>query len=63
VGGAQEVRRESVQRLAMGWTTVGSEFKSRWGQKFYLLHSAQTGSGAHLMGTGGSFLRDDAAGA
>jgi hypothetical protein len=43
----------------MGWTTEGSEFESRWGQEFSLLHVVQTGSGAHPasypMGTGGSF--------
>jgi hypothetical protein len=25
---------QSVQRLAMGWTTKGSEFESRWGKNF-----------------------------
>jgi hypothetical protein len=49
----------SVQRLATGWTTEGSDFESRWGQEFSLLHVVQTGSGVHatssLMGTGGSF--------
>jgi hypothetical protein len=39
----------------MGWKTEGSEFECSWGQEFSLLHSAQTGSGAHpayQMGTG-----------
>jgi hypothetical protein len=40
--------------------TKGSEFESRWGQEFSLLHVVQTGSGVHpttyRMGTGGSFL-------
>jgi hypothetical protein len=48
---------QSVQRLATGWTTEGSEFESRWGQEFSLLHVVQTGSGVHPtsypMGTGG----------
>jgi hypothetical protein len=50
---------QSVQRLATGWTTEGSEFESQYGQEFSLLHVVQTGSGAHpasySMGTGGSF--------
>jgi hypothetical protein len=37
----------------------GSEFESRYGQEFSLLHVAQTGSGVHPnyypMGTGASF--------
>jgi hypothetical protein len=37
----------------------GSEFESRWGQEFSLLHIVQTGSAVHPtsypMGTGGSF--------
>jgi hypothetical protein len=37
--------------------TEGSEFESRWGQEFSLLHVVQTGSGVHQtsypMGTGG----------
>jgi hypothetical protein len=40
----------------MGWMTAGSEFKSRWGQEFSLLHVVQIGSGVHPafypMGTG-----------
>jgi hypothetical protein len=40
----------------MGWTTEVSEFESRYGQEFPLLHVVQTGSGAHQasypMGTG-----------
>jgi hypothetical protein len=36
---------QSVQRLATGWTTEGSEFESRYGQEFSLLHVIQTGSG------------------
>jgi hypothetical protein len=49
---------QSVQRLATGWTAEGSEFESRWGQEFSLLHIVQTGSAAHptsyAVGTGGS---------
>jgi hypothetical protein len=56
---------QSVQRLATGWTTKGSGFESRWGQKCSLLHVVQTCSGAHPasypMGTGGSFPRHKAA--
>jgi hypothetical protein len=39
---------QSVYRLGTGWTTKGSEFDSRWGQGFSLLHVVQTGSGVHL---------------
>jgi hypothetical protein len=57
---------QSVQRLATGWTTKGSEFESRWGQEFSLLHVVQTGSGVHpasyTMDTGGSFPGGKAAG-
>jgi hypothetical protein len=31
----------------MGWMTKGSEFESRWGQEFSLLHVVQTDSEAH----------------
>jgi hypothetical protein len=55
---------QSVQRRATGWTT-GVRFPA--GQDFSLLHSVQTGSGAHLapypMDTGDPFLRGKAAGA
>jgi hypothetical protein len=51
----------------MGSTTKGSEFESRWGQEFSLLHVVQTGSGVHPasypMGAGGSFPEVKAAGA
>jgi hypothetical protein len=51
----------------MGWTTEGSEFESRQGQEFSLLHVVQAGSGAHPtsypMGTRGSFPGGKAAGA
>jgi hypothetical protein len=47
--------------MAKGWMTEGSEFESRQGKEFSLLHVVQTGSGAHpasyKMGNGGSFLR------
>jgi hypothetical protein len=33
--------------MATGWTTEGSEFESRYGQEFSLLHVVQIGSGAH----------------
>jgi hypothetical protein len=50
----------------MRWTTEGSEFASRYGQEFSLLHVVQTSPGAHPtsypMGTGGSFPGDKAAG-
>jgi hypothetical protein len=50
---------QSVQRLTTGWTTEGSEFESRYGKEFSLLHVVQTGSEAHLAsfptGTGDSF--------
>jgi hypothetical protein len=48
----------------MGWTT---EVRFPAGEKeFSLLHNVQTGSGAYpayLMGTGGTFFEDKAAGA
>jgi hypothetical protein len=48
-------------------TTEGSELESRCGQEFSLLHVIQTDSGvhptSHPMGPGGSFPRDNAAGA
>jgi hypothetical protein len=31
----------------MSWMTEGSEFESRKGQEFSLLHVVQTGSGVH----------------
>jgi hypothetical protein len=44
--------------MATGSTTEGSEFESRWGQEFSLLHVVQTTSGAHPVsypiGKGGS---------
>jgi hypothetical protein len=58
---------QSVYRLATGWTTEESEFESRWGQEFPLLHVVQTGSGVHptsyTMGSRGLFLGGNAAGA
>jgi hypothetical protein len=36
-----------VQRLATDWTTEWSDFESRYGQEFSLLHAVQTGSGVH----------------
>jgi hypothetical protein len=57
----------SVKRLATSWTTEASEFESRYGQEFSLLHVVQTGSGVHPtsypMGTGGSSPGGKAAGA
>jgi hypothetical protein len=38
---------QSVERLARDWTAEGSEFESREGQDFSLLHVVQTGSEAH----------------
>jgi hypothetical protein len=50
-----------------GWTTEKSEFESRLGQEFSLLHVVQTGSGVHptsySMGSGGFFPGGKAAGA
>jgi hypothetical protein len=50
---------QSVYRLATGWTTKGSEFESRWGKEFSLLHVFQKGCWAnpasYPMCTGGSF--------
>jgi hypothetical protein len=57
---------ESVEKLAMGWAKKGLEFKFWYGEEFFLLHSAQTGSGAHPesypMGTWGTFPKGKAAG-
>jgi hypothetical protein len=36
----------------MSWTTEGSEFDSRYGEEFSLLHIIQTSSGIHLVQTG-----------
>jgi hypothetical protein len=51
----------------MGWKTEGSEFESRYGQEFSLLHLVQIGSRAHpasySMGSGVSFRVGKAAGA
>jgi hypothetical protein len=59
--------KQLVWQLATGWTTEGSEFKSRYGQELSLLHVVQTGSGVHPssypLGTGGSFPGGKAAGA
>jgi hypothetical protein len=38
---------QSVLRLTTSWTTEGSEFESRYGQEFSVLHVVQTGSGVH----------------
>jgi hypothetical protein len=58
---------QSVQRLATGWPTEGSEFESRWCQEFSLRYVVQTGSGVHPtyypMDTGGSFPGSKAVGA
>jgi hypothetical protein len=41
-------RRQSVERLATGWTTEGSEFESWYSQEYSLLHVVvQAGSGVH----------------
>jgi hypothetical protein len=49
----------TVPSLPKNRTTKGSEFESRWGQEFSLLHIVQTGSGAqpayNPMGVGGYF--------
>jgi hypothetical protein len=58
---------QSVERLATGWTTEGSEFESRYDQEFSFLHVVQTGSGvnpiSYPMGTRGSFPGGKATGA
>jgi hypothetical protein len=38
---------QSVSRLATGWMAKQSEFESRQGQEFFLLHVVQTGSRFH----------------
>jgi hypothetical protein len=52
---------QSAQRLATGWMTERSEFKSRKGQEFSLFHIMQTGSGVHptsyTVANGGLFPR------
>jgi hypothetical protein len=57
---------DSVVGITTGWT-IESDFESREGQEFFLLHVVQTGSGAHpasyTMGTGGSSSGGKAAGA
>jgi hypothetical protein len=63
------VSRDSAVGIATSYwlDEQKSEFESRWGQEFSLLHVVQTGFGVHLtsypMGTGGSFLGGKAAGA
>jgi hypothetical protein len=60
--GFTDIRRvgvaQSVSRRAAGWT---ARLRFPAVQDFSLLHSVQTGSGAHLasypIGTGSSFLR------
>jgi hypothetical protein len=53
------VSRDSAVGIATGWTTEGSEFESRLGKEFSLLHVVRTGSGVHptsyTVGSGGSF--------
>jgi hypothetical protein len=44
---SRAVVAQSVERLATGWTTEGSEFECREGQEFSLCHIVQTSSGAH----------------
>jgi hypothetical protein len=50
---------QSVQQLATDWVAEGTDFESRKGQDFSLLHVVHTGSAAHPacypMGTGASF--------
>jgi hypothetical protein len=43
----QMICRRAFEILEGDWTTKGSEFESRYGQEFSLLHVVQTGSGAH----------------
>jgi hypothetical protein len=38
---------QSVERLATGWKSEGSELESRKGQEFSFRHIVQTGSGVH----------------
>jgi hypothetical protein len=58
--GGKRSSLQSTADKALGPITInhiGSEFESRWGQEFSLLHVVQTGSGVHptsyTMGTGG----------
>jgi hypothetical protein len=47
---------QSVQRWATGWAAEELVFDSRQGQRFFLLHTVQTGPEAHqAMGAGSSF--------
>jgi hypothetical protein len=52
--------------VSLGRTAEGSDFESRYDGEFPLLYIVQTGSGAHapsyLMGPGGFFPRNEAAG-
>jgi hypothetical protein len=56
----------SAWRRPLGWTSEELRFESHQGQNFSLLHSLQTGFGAHLsthaIGNGGSLLGSKAAG-
>jgi hypothetical protein len=58
---------QSVERLATGWTTKGSNFKSRWEQELSLIHIVQSVPGTHPAsyptGTGGYIPGGEAAGA
>jgi hypothetical protein len=58
---------QSVERLATGWTTEGSEFESLYSLELSRPLIVQVGSGSHLasfqMGTGGLFPGGKAAGA
>jgi hypothetical protein len=52
----EERGHSSVYGRTTGWTVDGSEFESRYGQEYCLLHRVQTGSGNYpascTMGTG-----------
>jgi hypothetical protein len=56
------MERAAVERLATGWTTEGSELRSRQGQAFLALNIMQTGSGEHTRGGGGALTGDKTAG-
>jgi hypothetical protein len=49
--------------IGYGLDDRGSDFESRKGQEFSLLHVVQAGSGVHPKGAGGPFLGVKAAGA
>jgi hypothetical protein len=53
----ENLKSYTVQRLATGWITEGSQFRAPAGSRIFIVHIVQTGSGAHTtsypMATGG----------